>query len=993
MVLWSTPKLMYKILNNVDIKDLKENLGPFVVDNFYNSYLSGNYMENNLLYIFSLMLKDEVDKLSDIEQVYNFLDDTRCGCLLEQLTKKIDVQIYFKKIILETISKIENYSSRKINFNVNEISKKLSWLKSEKNNDNLKILKNAKDSYKLDPKSHSIGDTKNEENFFHKFLIDINKSYLEKISTDDVKEKNPDLYDYYTKLIEDINIYKNPDLYTNSFLLETLLKSNSPSDILAIYKEQITEIISFINKLIEDLTSNIYLIPNSVKSICKIIFILIKNKFKNIKTVEINAFISKFFLGRLLIPIIISPSRNAYITDFVISGNTEKNIKTTNIILSKLFSGSLFTNNKKDGSYTSFNKFFLEKMPQILFFFQKAIDVKLPLFIEKLIENKLEENFQYDFFEQNKEGIYANITSAFKISNLECLVKGIKNCPNFFENNNKNVNNTDNHVKSKNDKSDKLKLIFSKLTSGETMQNIKNIETKLISAYSSKLQEEFELEQKKKEKNKKEKPPIIHEIKCYFLFMDEVYEKKYEYMFKIENKSSDYYIDPTSTKNKNLSQKEKILINIKNYLFSTLGNYRVLNISDFNSDNIKTTINILESIKNHITLPNFILNNNTVPSEWYLNSLLDNLPLLEKDYQENDFLKLYKELYQNLSESLEELNFHFLILFKNRIKFIDKTKYYYDSIEKYSKEIAINEKIKKMVEEIFLPIEVEFDYDDDESHDKFRLKFSNLKEKHFEKNKTFLLDEKTDKVIFKTIESFASNFPNLVDYQIYQDENPLKIMSKLKVSKVLEEYFCTIREKIIKKNIMQENDYDKLYKNKIIDYFMNKIYDKIYPIEPETEDSEIYRKAMMLSWVEPNLIINKDYIYETSLPDIIHQFQNVTLARTPHKKFRYIQTILELINNLIIFNEGEKKDISLDDATPVLFYIFIKAHPYKIYTDLEFIKLFLDTKDGVYAFNIKQMESAVDMLLNFDEKSFGLSKEEFDKRCKSVSFTTKLNKG
>ena len=401
----------------------------------------------------------------------------------------------------------------------------------------------------------------------------------------------------------------------------------------------------------------------------------------------------------------------------------------------------------------------------------------------------------------------------------------------------------------------------------------------------------------------------------------------------------------------------------------------------------------MESIKNHITLPNFILNNNTVPSEWYLNSLLDNLPLLEKDYQENDFLKLYKELYQNLSESLEELNFHFLILFKNRIKFIDKTKYYYDSIEKYSKEIAINEKIKKMVEEIFLPIEVEFDYDDDESHDKFRLKFSNLKEKHFEKNKTFLLDEKTDKVIFKTIESFASNFPNLVDYQIYQDENPLKIMSKLKVSKVLEEYFCTIREKIIKKNIMQENDYDKLYKNKIIDYFMNKIYDKIYPIEPETEDSEIYRKAMMLSWVEPNLIINKDYIYETSLPDIIHQFQNVTLARTPHKKFHYIQIILELINNLIIFNEGEKKDISLDDATPVLFYIFIKAHPYKIYTDLEFIKLFLDTKDGVYAFNIKQMESAVDMLLNFDEKSFGLSKEEFDKRCKSVSFTTKLNKG
>ena len=69
---------------------------------------------------------------------------------------------------------------------------------------------------------------------------------------------------------------------------------------------------------------------------------------------------------------------------------------------------------------------------------------------------------------------------------------------------------------------------------------------------------------------------------------------------------------------------------------------------------------------------------------------------------------------------------------------------------------------------------------------------------------------------------------------------------------------------------------------------MNKIYDKIYPIEPELQDSEIYRKSIMLSWVEPHMLINKDYIYETSLPDIMHQFQNVNSARTPQKKFSYI---------------------------------------------------------------------------------------------------------
>ena len=323
-------------------------------------------------------------------------------------------------------------------------------------------------------------------------------------------------------------------------------------------------------------------------------------------------------------------------------------------------------------------------------------------------------------------------------------------------------------------------------------------------------------------------------------------------------------------------------------------------------------------------------------------------------------------------------------MLRNRIKFIDKAKFYYEEIVKSEKEIIINEEIKSMVETIFLPIEVQFKYNDDNTEDIFKIKFANIKEKNFE-NKFFLQDNKRDVIIFKTIESFASNFPNLIEYQIFQDESPLTIMSKLQMPKTIKEYFLLIREKIIKKSNIPEKIFDALYKEKINNYFMNKIYDKIYPIEPEVEDSEIYRKATMLSWVEPNLIVNKDYIYETSLPDIIHEFQNVNKARTPQKKFDAILNILDLVKNLIIFNEGDKNDISLDDATPVLFYVFIKAHPYKIFTDLEFIKLFLDSKVGIYSFNLKQMESAIKMLMSFNETNFGLTKEEFNKRCNAVS--------
>ena len=966
--LWENPKIIYIILKNSEIKELKDNLAPFIVDNFYNNYLSGNYVENNLLYIFALMLKDETDKLTDMEQVATFLDNSRCGYLLNQLIRKIDVQIYFKKMILATITKIENYSSRKINFNVNELDKKLRWLKSEKefNKGDSDILKNAKESYKQDSDhSHRKGQ-QNENNSINNYLIDINIQYLEKLKKDD---KNKDLNDYIGKLIEDININKNQELYTNSCLIQNLLNSKSPTEILAIYTEQIAEIISFINILINDLTSNTFLIPHSIKCICKIIFSLIKNKFKNIKTIEINGFISKFFIGKLLIPIISNPTSNAYITDFVISENTLKNIKTTNLILLKLFSGYLFKNNNKEGNYTSFNKFFLEKMPQILFFFEKAIDVKLPLFIENLVQNNLEQNYEYNFFEENKGIVYANVSILYKISNIENLIKGIYKSPELFENGEKNNN------------LEKFKVIFTKFENGEVFQTLRDNEAKIINNYSNKFLKELESE-KKKEKQKKEKKSQIDEFDCYFIHLEEIYKNDYKFLFKLENKESDYYIELDSLKTKELKNEEKILINAKNYLCSTLGNCRLLDMSDFNQEQIKNSKSILEEIKNYLALPNFILNNNTIPSEWYINSLLDSLPLLEKSYQENDFLKLYEELYKNLNEKIEQLNLNFLVILKNKIKFLESSKDYYNTLIKSIKEIIINEKIKYIAENIFFPVEVEFKYDDDKT-DVFKIKFSNLKEKNFE-NKSFVQNLKKDTYIFKTIESFASNFPNLVEYQNFQDESPLQIMSKLKIPQALKGYFHLIREKIVKKLNIQEVGSYNIYSNKIIEYFMNKIYDKIYPIEPELQDSEIYRKSIMLSWVEPHMLINKDYIYETSLLDIIHEFQNVTSARTPQKKFDFIKKILELINNLIIFNEGDKKDISLDDVTPVLFYIFIKSHPTKICSDLEFIKLFLDYDKGSYSFNIGQIESAISMLTDCNEKNFGLSKEEFSKKCKSV---------
>ena len=42
-----------------------------------------------------MMFTEEIDKLEDIKQVDTFLENTKCGYLLEELRKIPDIQIYF----------------------------------------------------------------------------------------------------------------------------------------------------------------------------------------------------------------------------------------------------------------------------------------------------------------------------------------------------------------------------------------------------------------------------------------------------------------------------------------------------------------------------------------------------------------------------------------------------------------------------------------------------------------------------------------------------------------------------------------------------------------------------------------------------------------------------------------------------------------------------------------------------------------------------------
>ena len=80
---------------------------------------------------------------------------------------------------------------------------------------------------------------------------------------------------------------------------------------------------------------------------------------------------------------------------------------------------------------------------------------------------------------------------------------------------------------------------------------------------------------------------------------------------------------------------------------------------------------------------------------------------------------------------------------------------------------------------------------------------------------------------------------------------------------------------------------------------------------------------------------------------------------------------------MIKFNEGEDKEVGPDDIEQVLEYIFIKAHPFKMFTNLEFIKIFSDNL-GKHESCIAIFESICKLILDFkiENNNLNLIKDE-----------------
>ena len=121
--LWKSPKSVATILLNTEKIDLRNYLAHFIVHDFYYNISTLNYKEDQLIYIITILLKNEINSLNNINSP--FIYNSKCGILLEEFNEKKEVKQFFKKIILNIIEDLETtYSSLNICFEINEINDK-----------------------------------------------------------------------------------------------------------------------------------------------------------------------------------------------------------------------------------------------------------------------------------------------------------------------------------------------------------------------------------------------------------------------------------------------------------------------------------------------------------------------------------------------------------------------------------------------------------------------------------------------------------------------------------------------------------------------------------------------------------------------------------------------------------------------------------------------------------------------------------------------------
>ena len=956
-------EIMYKIIKNAVNEDYDTSFIFFLSNNFYNDIFSLDSMSEDYFALCERLLSDEINNIKNIFDFTKEIKKSKAFSLILGSNLCKEIKEYFDFLLCDIIEnyeksgnnriklifKIENLCNDQINLSINNNSANNEIMFDNENNNEDDFLKSHTFNLKNNSYRELISeDIKNYNNFSKKYLKDIKKQILEDILNN--SEDNENMKEYLNDKIE--LLVQKSNIFSNNVIIGNILESKQYEIVLYYYQQNFNIVTDFINIIIEKLLNTSEYIPYSIKCFCKMMYKLLKNKFKeNITEFQLNKFLLDFFFVRIFRYFFLFPEHNCYLGSTIISQETQNNLLIVYNILKKFISTELYENSNEYGDYTPFNNFFIENTPKLFKLCQKLLDVNLP---EQLNKN------------------YKNIKSidsysiCFNISNLTKILNIIKHNPEVFFGSKEESND--------NKEGKELEIIYDKLKANrDIIKSLKEKDDDCINYYV--IYELFY-----NEKIKKLLFSSVNSISKNFRLPEN--EKIINILIHSKNIISDILYSADLFNLKKIST--KINWNNLKEMLSELSNYYSIFNSFLEYNNTDSVFEEEDEIDN-ITIKNSSYKStNTLPIEWYINSLIVNLEKLDAEYKENNYRKLFEQLIEDIHNSINNYNFKALSQVFERLQKAQKYIEEYLYFQKSYKNIYLNLKIKNFIEKEKIEIQIEYI-----KEKKFQIKNKNAK------NKSFLLNifkgqfKRGNSMSCLSINEFCTKFPNMTIIDKRDDILSLT-EDEINLKSVISEYFDIIKEYI---NNKFEDKEKEIINIKIQKYIYNYIYYKIFPKDPSNDDKIFYNKTLSLSWVEPKHLNQNNIDFSNVLKLTDKYFEQIDDEHWPIGKLKIIEKIFYIIDKIIIINKGGNSKV--EDIKLICEYILISARPKRFISNLKYLHMFLPTNNegNHYKLYYNYLKLCMNNINNFTYKDFqGITKEEFQEKSNESKNTIKSDK-
>ena len=901
-----------------------------------------------------------MNNLSDFELI---MKESRAFKLFYGLLYKKEVKNYFDYILCEIIDNFEKSGNNKIDliFKVSDLylnTTNLSLNNLDNNNiekkeneeiENNNFYKNKALSLKGKINTYEqliTEDIKKYNNFSRKYLIDINKKFLDDLLNQYQNDENMKIY-----INDKINLVEQKsNIFCNNIFIDEIKETNHYETILNNYQRCFNIVIDMINIVMDRILKSSKFIPYSIKYICKIIYNLLIKKFQNnISQFQISLIILKFFFMKIFQYYFLYPEHNSNIDPTIISQETQDNLLIIFNIFKKFLSTELYENKPSSANYVPFNLFFIENTPKLFKICEKLLDINLP----KEKENKSEND--------NDNSMYS-YSFCFNVTNLTTLLNIIKhNSEKFFEEQKNDDNN--------NEKIKELEIIYNKIKNNKDIfkslkeKNIKYINYYLIYEifYPDKIKnvlfnsintssKYFKISENDKQINN-----IIH---CKNLICDILYSIDLFNINKISNK-----ID--------LNNLKEILIELSNY-YSILNSITEYTFKENEIGDEEEDENFENKNSNY-----YNQSNNTLPIEWYINSLIIYLDKLDDEYKKDNYHKLLESLYQDINNSISKYDFKILSQIAEKLKNTHNYILDYISYQKLYDNININSKIKNFIYKEKIEIKIKYKYNIKDKIFKFRTKNT--------KNTSYLLNifknqNKKDSINNININEFCKKFPE-IKYVKKKENIDINVLTEEEnnIQPGLTEYFEIIKEYVNTKFLEEEREIVNL---KIQKYFFEFSYYKLFPKEPNNDDIAFNCKTLSLSWIKAEYFNLNNINFNNILILTNKYFKQIDNEHWPLGKFKLIEKIFDIIQNIANINKGGNSKV--EDIKIICEYIIIKANPGRFISNLKYLQMFLpkNNNENQLTLYYNYLKLCMNNINNLNYKDFhGITEEEFELNC------------